>query len=145
MTLVQIAHYTSPNYTDHPKWIYTEYTVLKIFSLFRIFEQRALALKNRVFPQNFHCIEYISYQSRFFSNSALALKNRVCPEFTVLNINFLSFRILNNLRLPWIRCIEYIYIYIYIFLQWRAVRFVTREALSLSKPNLRVYELNGVA
>jgi len=31
----------------------------------------------------------------------LALKNRVCSEFTVLNIYFLSFRILNNLRLPW--------------------------------------------
>jgi len=31
----------------------------------------------------------------------LALKNKVCPEFTVLNIYFLSFRILNKLRLPW--------------------------------------------
>jgi len=31
----------------------------------------------------------------------LALKNRMCPEFTVLNISiFLTFRILNNLRLP---------------------------------------------
>jgi len=30
----------------------------------------------------------------------LALKKKVCLEFTVLNIYFLSFRILNNLRLP---------------------------------------------
>jgi len=30
-----------------------------MFSLFRIFEQLALTLKKRVFPQNFHCIEYI--------------------------------------------------------------------------------------
>ena len=49
---------------------------------------------------------------------ALTLKNRECPEFTVLNIYFL---------------------------QRRAVKFVAGEALSLSKPNLRVYELNGVA
>jgi len=79
--------------------MYTEYAILKIFSLFRIFEQLTLALKNRVkslrerqsekfekqskkfsFPQTFHCIEYISYHSRFLSNSALTLKNRVCPE-----------------------------------------------------------------
>jgi len=53
---------------------------LKIFSLFRIFEQLALAFKNRVFPQNFHCVEYISYHSRFLINSALTLKNKVCPE-----------------------------------------------------------------
>jgi len=53
---------------------------LKKFSLFRIFEQLALALKNRVSPEIFHCIEYISYHSGFLSNSALALKNRVCLE-----------------------------------------------------------------
>jgi len=75
-----MTHYTSPNHTDHPNWVYTEYTVLKLFSLFRIFEQHALVFKNRVFPQNFHCIEYISYHSRFLSNSALTLKNKVCPE-----------------------------------------------------------------
>jgi len=28
-------------------------------------------------------------------------ENRVCHEFTVLNIYFLSFRILNKFRLPW--------------------------------------------
>ena len=38
----------------------------------------------------------------------------MCPEFTVLNVYFLSLRILNNLRLPWkqscpehFHCIEY--------------------------------------
>jgi len=35
-----------------------------------------------------------------FEQLLLALKNRVCPEFTVLNMYFLSFRILNNLLLP---------------------------------------------
>ena len=62
--------YISPNNTDHPKWIYTEYTVLNIFSPFRIFEQLALALKNRL-----------------------------CSEFTVLNIYFLSFRNFEQLAL----------------------------------------------
>jgi len=52
---------------DHPKWIYT---VLKIFSPFTIFEQLALALKNRG-----------------------------CPEFTVLNMYFLLFRIFEQVAL----------------------------------------------
>jgi len=39
-----------------------EFTVLKInFLLFRIFEQLALALKNRVYPGIFHCIEYVLF------------------------------------------------------------------------------------
>ena len=36
---------------------------------------------------------------RIFQQLALALKNRVCPDFTVLNIYFLSFRILEKLAL----------------------------------------------
>ena len=43
------------------------------------FEQPALTLKNRVFPENFHCIEY-SFTFRIFEQPALALKNRICPE-----------------------------------------------------------------
>jgi len=84
---------------------------LKIFSLFRIFEQLALAFKNRVFPQHFHCVEYISYHSRFFSNFALILKNRVCPEifhciqYTVL----FTFRIFEQLALALNSLIEYIF------------------------------------
>ena len=62
--------------------LYTEYTALKLFSPFRIFEQLALALKNRVFPENFHCIDYILFTFRIFEQLALALKNRVCLEFT---------------------------------------------------------------
>jgi len=67
---------------------------LKIFSPLRIFEKLALALKNRVCPKIFHCIEYIFYHSGFLSNSALALKKIVALKFfTVLNIYCLSFRI----------------------------------------------------
>jgi len=36
---------------------------------------------------------------RIFQQLALALKNRVCPDFTVLNIYFLSFRIFEKLAL----------------------------------------------
>ena len=71
-------------------WIY--------FLPFRIFEQFALALKHRVCPENFHCIEY-SFTFRIFEQLAFALKNKVCPEFTVLNIYFLSFRIFEQLAL----------------------------------------------
>jgi len=62
-TLVQITHYTSPNYTDHPKWIYIEYTVFKIFALFRIFKQLALALKNS-FPWkiSLHWIYFLPFK-----------------------------------------------------------------------------------
>jgi len=44
---------------------------LKFFALlntpftFRIFEQLALALKNRVCPEIFHCIEYVFYIQEF--------------------------------------------------------------------------------
>jgi len=51
---------------------------------FRIFDQLALALKNRV-P--------LIFSLEFLSNMhALALKNRWFPELTVLNIYFLLFR-----------------------------------------------------
>ena len=54
--------YTNPNYADHP----------------------------RVNMHWIHCIEYISYQSGFLSNSALALENRVHPEnFHCIEIFFL--------------------------------------------------------
>jgi len=42
----------------------------------------------------------ILFTFRMFEQLLLSLKNKVCPEFTVLNMYFLSFRILNNLRLP---------------------------------------------
>jgi len=63
-------------------WIYTEQTVLKIFSTFNIFEQLVLALKNRVFLEIFHCIEYTFYIQDFWATS-LALKNRVALKFSL--------------------------------------------------------------
>jgi len=59
---------------------------------FRIFEQLALALKNRV-AQNIFAVWNILFTSRIFEQLALALKNRVALIFfTVLNIYFLLFR-----------------------------------------------------
>jgi len=85
----------------NPKWTYTEYKELKIFSSFRMFQQFAVALKNRVAlefftllniffaiqdfwatlrlswkqscPEIFHCIEY-TFTFRIFEQLALALK-----------------------------------------------------------------------
>jgi len=97
--LVQITHYISPNYTDHLKQIYTEYTVLKTFSLFRIFEQLALAFKNRVFPWNFHCVQYISYHWSFSATLRLPWKRDFDLKFfTVFNVLF-TFRIFEQLAI----------------------------------------------
>jgi len=54
---------------------------LKIFSQFTIFEQLALALKNRRFPE--FTVLNIMYNLLFrtFEQLALALKNRVALEF----------------------------------------------------------------
>ena len=60
------------------KWIYTEYTVLKIFSPIRIFEQLALALNNRVCPEIFRCIE-IFFIIQDFSATCVFPENKVCP------------------------------------------------------------------
>jgi len=72
------------------------------FLLFRIFEQLALALKNTVYPQTFHCIEYAFLSFRIFEQLALALENRVALEFfTVLNRELYDVRIFkhtNNLQ-----------------------------------------------
>jgi len=66
------------------------------FLSFRIFEQLALALKNRV-AQKFFAVWKILFTFRIFEQLALALKNRECPEFTVLNVYFLLFRIFEEL------------------------------------------------
>ena len=100
----------------------------KIFALwnilftFRIFEQLALDLKNRgcpeftllnvffiiqVFwatcacPENFRCIEYIFYYSRFLSNLRLPWKTELPWNFSLYWNIFYYSGFLSNLRLPW--------------------------------------------
>jgi len=77
-------------------WIHcTEY----VFLSFRIFEQLALALKNRV-PLEFFTVLRILFTFRIFEQLALALKNKVALEFfTALNMYFLSFRMFEQLAL----------------------------------------------
>jgi len=60
--------------------------------LFRIFEQLALALRNRV-ALEFSVVLNILFTFRSFEQLALALKNRGWPGFTVLNMYFLLFMI----------------------------------------------------
>jgi len=64
---------------------------------FRIYEE--LCLKTE-FVMKFWTVFNILFTFRMFEQRLLVLKNRVCPELTVLNMYVLSFRILNNLRLP---------------------------------------------
>ena len=97
-------------------------------------------LEKHSFPSNFslYWIYFLPFkifeQLCSYPEEQFALK-----FFTVFNI-FFTFRIFEQLA----PALDSPY-WIYIFLQWRAVRCVTGEALSLSKPNLRVYELNRVA
>jgi len=72
----------------------SEFTVLHIpFLSFRIFEQLVVALKSRVCHELIHCIEYIFSSIRSFEQLALDLK-----FFTVLKY-FVSFRIFEQLSL----------------------------------------------
>jgi len=50
---------------------------LKVFSLFRIFEQLVLALKNRVCPE--FTVLNVFFILQNFEQPALALKNRIFP------------------------------------------------------------------
>ena len=95
----------------------SEYTVLKSFSAFRIFEQLALAWKT-VCPEIFHCIEYIFSIQDFWATLHMPWKTEFALEFfTVVNMLF-TFRIFDQLcacpekeSVPCIRihCIEYIF------------------------------------
>ena len=66
---------------------------MNIFFTFRIFEQLALALKNRGCPE-FTIVNMYFLSFRIFEQLALALE-----LFTVLNMYFLSFRIFEQLAL----------------------------------------------
>jgi len=69
--------------------------IIRLFSTsaFRV-PNFALAMKNRVCPEIFDCLEY-TFTFRSFAQFALALKNRVCREnfHWFEYIFFLSFRI----------------------------------------------------
>jgi len=60
---------------------------------------RLLALKNKVFPENFHCIDRILFKFRIFEQLALALKNRVALKFFTVLKYFLSYRNFEQLAL----------------------------------------------
>ena len=78
------------------------FTVLKMYFLsFRIFEQLALVLKNRMCPENFHCAEYIFYHSGFLSKKRLPWKIELPRNFSLHGIYFSHSGFLSNLRLPW--------------------------------------------
>jgi len=78
------------------------FTVLNMYLLsFRIFEQLALALKNRV-ALEFFSVWNILFTFRMFEQLALALENRECPEiFRCIEYIFYYSGVLSNLRLPW--------------------------------------------
>ena len=80
-------------------------TVLNFLVRFRIFGQLALALKNRVCPEIFYCVEYPFYIQDFWAICA-------CPE---------------KQSAPWINCTEYIF---FIIQDFRGIAL----ALKIFKP-----------
>jgi len=65
-----------------PEFVMKFFALCNILFTFRMFEQLLLALKNRVCPENFYCIDI-----RIFEELALALKTEFSLKiFTVLNI-----------------------------------------------------------
>ena len=122
-------------------WIYIYILIIQNF------EQFALALKNRVCPEIFHCIEIffifqdfwgtcacpenrvcheiftvfnILFTFRMFEQLLLAMKNRVCPELTVVfhHSDFWTTCACSEKQsLPWIHCIKFIFFLIQNFEQ----------------------------
>jgi len=86
MSLVQITHYTCPNYTDPP----SEYTLNTL--CWKFFHRSGFLINLRLpgkqsLPDNFHCIEYTFCIQDFWATCA-------CPE---------------KQTVPWIHCIAYIF------------------------------------
>jgi len=67
--------------------------------IFQVFWATCACPENK-FVMKIFAVFNILFTFRMFEQLLLDLRNRVCPEFTALNV-LLSFRILNNLRLPW--------------------------------------------
>ena len=75
------------------------FNCIEIFVLFRIFEELVLARKTE-FVMDFFAVFNILFTFRCFSNFCLPSKTE-CALNSLYWMYFLSFRILNNLRLPW--------------------------------------------
>ena len=100
MTLVQISHYTSPNYTNHPQvnihWIENFFTVHDFWASCACPEKTEL-------PWKFSLYWIYLLPFRIFEQLALALKNRVAQKYSLYWIYFLQSGVLRNLRMPWKR------------------------------------------
>ena len=75
----------------------------------------AFALKNRVCPENFRCIQYTFYIQDFWATCACPEKQFALNTLNWIYIFFIIQEFLINLRLPWkqsvpwIHCVEYIF------------------------------------
>ena len=85
-----------------PKWICTEYTVLKIFLLFRIFEQLAIALKKEFALKIFPVLNIFFTIQDLWATLRLPWKTKFALKiFTVLNIFFTMQNFWATLHLSW--------------------------------------------
>ena len=109
---LQIAHYVSWRNTNIPGYwcqrsVFCDcyrnmgHFLCSVERIKRFSEQLALALKNRVSPAIFHCIEYIIYYSGFLSNSRLPWKTELPRNFSLYRNIFYYSGFLSNSRLRW--------------------------------------------
>ena len=94
-------------------WIFTVWNIL--FTI-RIFEQLALALKNRVCPEVFHCIEYVVVIIQYFWATCACPEKQSCPEnFHCIEYTFciqdfwVTCACPEKQKVPWIHCTEYVF------------------------------------
>ena len=89
-----------------------------MFSLFRIFEQLALTLKKRVFPQNISLYWIYFLPFKIFEQLCAYPENQSLSwNFSLYSTYFLHSGFLSNLRLPWkaesaLNSLYWIYIFI---------------------------------
>jgi len=93
-------------YTQSVPWIHC---IECIFFIIQNFDQLALGPKNRLCPIIFPCIEIFFIFQDFWPTCACPEKQSV-PWIYFIEYIFLSFRILNNLRLPWNVSLYLIYV-----------------------------------
>ena len=94
------------------------FAVWNILFTFRIFEQLALALKNRGCPDIFHCIEHVfSINQDFWATSACPEKQSCSEIFCCMKYTF-TFRIFEQLALALKNrgCTEFTVLYVYFLL-----------------------------
>ena len=98
-TLLQITHYTRPNYTDRPQVNIN--CIEHFFTVHYFWATCACPEKNRVALKIFTVVNNVLFTFRICNNFRLTCKQSFPWNFSLYWIYFLLFRIFEQRRLPW--------------------------------------------